>query len=218
LPGYLALNLYSYDPANPPTSGFFNSRWAYSNSTGAVAGASGVNLFAGYTYLIYANDTPRITNTSAIGVPDNQVFTLRDPYDIYTDVNHIALGNCIVAFNRWTDGTNYRTWSATALPAFTTGDTVIFAGNGTNYNGLFFIATGIPAPATPPMVNGVVSANWALISPQPSSYATQPVLSMNITQSTTSGQAVGYVVLDMGFTVQTGGTTTVSEHISLLPN
>jgi hypothetical protein len=217
--GYLGLNLYSYDPTNIPTSGFFNSRWAYSNSVGTVAGASGVNLFAGYTYLIYANDTPRITNLSAIGVPDNQVSTLRDPYDIYTDVNHIALSNCVVAFNPWTNGTNFKTWSATPLTPFITGDTVIFAGQGTNYNGLFFIATGIPAPATPPMVNGVVSANWSLISPQPSSYADQPILSMNITQSTASGQAVGYVVLDMGFSYGPSTTsTTVSEHISLPPN
>lgn len=221
--GYLALNLYSYDDTNPPSpltsTTFFNTRWAYSNVTGTVAGASGVNLFAGYTYLIYANDTPRITNTSAIGVPDSQVSTLRDPYDIYTDVNHIALSNCVVAFNRWTDGTNYRTWSPTAVPAFTTGDTVVFAGFGTNFNGLFFVATGIPVPATPPMVNGVVSANWALISPQPSTYANQPTLGMALTQATTAGQAVGYVVLDMGFSYGPSTTsTTVSSHISLLPN
>jgi len=218
--GYLALNLYSFDPANPPTSGFFNTRWAYSNVVGAVAGATGVNLFAGYTYLIYANDTPRITNASAIGVPDSQVSTLRDPYDIYTDVNHIALSNCIVAFNPWTNGTNYKTWSAVPATPFLVGDTVIFAGQGTNYNGLFFIAgPGIPTPATPPMVNGVVSANWALISPQPSSYADQPIVSMNINQSTASGQAVGYVVLDMGWSYGPSTiSTTVSEHISLLPN
>lgn len=218
--GYLALNLYSFDAANPPTSGFFNTRWAYSNVVGAVAGATGVNLFAGYTYLIYANDTPRITNASAIGVPDSQVSTLRDPYDIYTDVNHIALSNCIVAFNPWTNGTNYKTWSAVPATPFLVGDTVIFAGQGTNYNGLFFIAgPGIPTPATPPMVNGVVSANWALISPQPSSYADQPILAMNINQSTASGQAVGYVVLDMGWSYGPSTiSTTVSEHISLLPN
>lgn len=220
LGGYLSLNLYSFDPANTPTSGFFNTRWAYSNSSGVVAGASGVNLFAGYTYLIYANDTPRITNTSAIGVPDSQVSTLRDPYDIYTDVNHIALSNCVVAFNPWTNGTNFRTWSATPLTPFLVGDTVIFAGFGTNYNGLFFIAgPGVPAAATPPMVNGVVSANWSLISPQPSSFADQPVLSMNITQATASAQAVGYVVLDIGFSYgPSTSSTTDSEHISLFPN
>jgi hypothetical protein len=221
LPGYLALNLYSFDPANPPTSGFLNSRWAYSNLTGAVAGATGTNLFAGYTYLLYANDTPRITNTSAIGVPDSQVSGLRDPYDIYTDVNHIALGNCVVAFNPWTNGTNFRTWTPTFIPPalpFVTGDTVIFAGSGTNYNGLFFIATGVPAAATPPMVNGVVSANWALISPQPSSFADQPVVGMTLTQSTSSGQAVGYVVLDMGFSYgPTTTSTTVSQAIELSP-
>ena len=219
LPGLLAINLYSFDDANPPTSSFFNTRWAYSNSTGTVAGATGTNLYAGYTYLLYANDSPRITNTSAIGVPDSQISGLRDPYDIYTDVNHIPLQNCIVAFNPWTNGTNYRTWSSTALPAFTTGDTVIFAGNGVNYNGLFFVATGIPVPATPPMVNGVVSANWALISPQPSSFADQPVSGITLTQSTATGQAVGYVVLDIGFSYgPTTTSTTVSQHISLLPN
>lgn len=219
LAGLLAINLYSFDDANPPTSSFFNTRWAYSNSVGAVAGATGTNLYAGYTYLLYANDAPRITNTSAIGVPDSQVSGLRDPYDIYTDVNHIALQNCVVAFNPWTNGTNFRTWRPTASPAFTTGDTVIFAGFGTNYNGLFFVATGVPAAATPPMVNGVVSANWALIQPQPSSFADQPVVGITLTQATDTGQAVGYVVLDIGFSYgPTTTSTTVSQHISLLPN
>jgi hypothetical protein len=220
LPGLLSINLYSFDDANPPTSGFYNSRWAYSNSTGAVAGATGTNLYAGYTYLLYAYDAPRITNTAAIGVPDSQVSGLRDPYDIYTDVNHIPLQNAIVAFNPWTNGTNYKTWSATPATPFLVGDTVIFAGSGTNYNGLFFIAGPlVPTPATPPMVNGVVSANWALISPQPSSFADQPVLGITVTQSTASGQAVGYVVLDIGFSYGPSTTsTTVSQHISLLPN
>lgn len=220
LPGLLAINLYSFDDANPPTSSFFNTRWAYSNSTGSVAGATGTNLYAGYTYLLYANDSPRITNTAAIGVPDSQVSTLRDPYDIYTDVNHIPLQNCIVAFNPWTDGTNYKTWSALPPTPFLVGATVIFAGQGTNYNGLFFIAgPGIPAPATPPMVNGVVSANWALITPQPSSFADQPIAGITLTQTTATGQAVGYVVLDIGFSYGPSTTsTTVSQHISLLPN
>jgi hypothetical protein len=213
--GLLALNLYSYDPANPPTgANTFNSRWAYSNSVGVVAGASGVNLYAGYTYLIYAYDAPRIINTAAIGVPDAQVSGLRDPYDIYTDVNHIAFQNCVVAFNPWTDGTNYLTWTATGV--YTINQTVIFAGNGTNYNGLFFKATGTSVLGTPPMVNGVVSANWSLIDPQPSSYANQPVISMNITQATATGQAVGYVVIDMGFSYGPDTvTTSVSSHINL---
>ena len=215
--GYLAFNLYSYDPANPPLSGFYNTRWAYSNTVGSVAGATGTNLFAGYTYLIYANDTPRITNTSAIGVPDSQVSTLRDPYDIYTDVNHIPLENCIVAFNPWTNGTNYKTWTAAAT--FVLNDTVVFAGSGTNYNGLFFRSLSISNNNHPPMTNGVVDSNWALIDPQPSTYADQPILAMNINQATASGQAVGYVVLDMGFSYGPSTTsTTVSQHISLLPN
>jgi len=97
--------------------------------------------------------------------------------------------------------------------------TVIFAGYGTNYNGLFFIATGVPAVGIAPMVNGVTSANWSLISPQPSTFADQPVVAMNINQSSASGQAVGYVVLDMGFSYGPSTTsTTVSQHISLLPN
>jgi hypothetical protein len=217
LAGYLAINLYSFDDANPPTSGFFNTRWAYSNSVGAVAGATGTNLFAGYTYLLYANDAPRITNSSAIGVPDSQVSGLRDPYDIYTDVNHIPLQNTIVAFNPWTNGTNYQTWTATGV--YPLNATVIFAGNGTNYNGLFFIVTGVPVVGVAPMVNGVVSAGWALISPQPSSFADQPVAGITVTQTTASGQAVGYVVLDIGFSYGPSTiSTTVSEHISLIPN
>lgn len=215
--GYLALNIYSYDPANPPTSGFYNTRWAYSNSVGAVAGASGTNLFAGYTYLIYANDSPRITNTSAIGVPDSQVSTLRDPYDIYTDVNHIPLQNCVVAFNPWTNGTNYKTWTAAAT--FALNDTVVFAGSGVNFNGLFFRSLSVNNNNHPPMTNGVVDTNWALIDPQPSSYADQPILAINLNQATASAQAVGYVVLDIGFSYGPSTTsTTVSEHISLNPN
>jgi hypothetical protein len=93
----------------------------------------------------------------------------------------------------------------------------VFAGFGTNFNGLFFAATNTTIVGVAPMVNGVVSANWSLISPQPSSFADQPVLSMNITQATASGQAVGYVVLDMGFSYGTDTvTTTVSSHIELL--
>jgi hypothetical protein len=153
-------------------------------------------------------------NSAAIGVPDAQVSGLRDPYDIYTDVNHIAFQNCVVAFNPWTNGTNYRTWDA--VTAYTNNQTVVFAGNGTNYNGLFFIATGSPTVGTAPMVNGVVSANWSLISPQPSSYADQPVLSINLNQSTASAQAVGYVVIDMGFSYGPDTvTTSVSSHINL---
>lgn len=219
--GYLGLNLYTFDDANPPqaplSTNFYNTRWAYSNSSGVVAGATGVNLFAGYTYLIYANDVPRITNGSAIGVPDSQISGLRDPYDIYTDVNHIALSNCVVAFNPWTNGTNYQTWTPTGV--YTINNTVVFAGFGTNYNGLFFIATGTPAVGVTPMVSGVVSANWALISPQPSSFADQPVSLININQSSAAAQAVGYVVLDIGFSYGPSTTsTTVSQHISLLPN
>jgi len=217
LAGYLAINLYSFDDANPPTSGFFNTRWAYSNSSGVVAGATGTNLFAGYTYLLYANDSPRITNASAIGVPDSQVSGLRDPYDIYTDVNHIPLQNAIVAFNPWTNGTNYQTWTTTGV--YPLGATVIFAGNGVNFNGLFFVVTGTPVVGVAPMVNGVVSAGWSLISPQPSSFADQPVLGITVTQSTASAQAVGYVVLDIGFSYGPSTTsTTVSEHIGLIPN
>jgi hypothetical protein len=217
LAGYLSFNIYSYDPANPPTSGFYNTRWAYSNSVGAVAGAAGTNLFAGYTYLIYANDSPRITNTSAIGVPDSQVSTLRDPYDIYTDVNHIPLQNCVVAFNPWTNGTNYRTWTAAAT--FALNDTVVFAGSGTNFNGLFFRSLSVNNNNHPPMTNGVVDTNWALIDPQPSTYADQPILAINLNQATASAQAVGYVVLDIGFSYGPNTTsTTDSVHISLNPN
>jgi len=217
LAGYLSFNIYSYDPANPPTSGFYNTRWAYSNSVGAVAGAAGTNLFAGYTYLIYANDSPRITNTSAIGVPDSQVSTLRDPYDIYTDVNHIPLQNCVVAFNPWTNGTNYKTWTAAAT--FALNDTVVFAGSGTNFNGLFFRSLSVNNNNHPPMTNGVVDTNWALIDPQPSTYADQPILAINLNQATASAQAVGYVVLDIGFSYGPSTTsTTDSVHISLNPN
>jgi len=45
------------------------------------------------------------------------------------------------------------------------------------------------------------------------------VVGITLTQATATGQAVGYVVLDIGFSYgPTTTSTTVSEHISLLPN
>jgi len=218
LAGYLGFNIYSYDPLNPPLSGFYNTRWAYSNPAGVNSGLSGTNLYAGYTYLIYANDAPRTQNSFAIGVPDSQVSGFRDPYDIYTDVNHIAISQCVVAFNPWTNGTNYKTWTSAAT--FVLNDIVVYAGNSGNaagYNGLFYRSLVINNNNHPPMtVAGVTDSNWALLDPQPSSYKDQPVLAAALVQSTASVQAVGYVVLDMGFSYGTSTTTTsVSQHVSL---
>jgi hypothetical protein len=96
---------------------------------------------------------------------------------------------------------------------------VVFAGNGTNYNGLFFVVTGVPVVGVAPMVAGIVSAGWSLISPQPSSFADQPIGGITVTQTTASGQAVGYTVLDIGFSYGPSTTsTTISQHIQLIPN
>ena len=61
---------------------------------------------------MYAYDAPRTTNQSGVGQPDIQDWGLRDPYDIYTDIHRIPLQNCIIAFNPWTDGTNYMSWTS----------------------------------------------------------------------------------------------------------
>jgi hypothetical protein len=203
--GVIALNLYAYDDANPPTSSFYNTRWAYSNSQGQNNGQTGTNLYAGFTYLIYAYDAPRITNQTGVGQPDIQDWGLRDPYDLYPDVNHIPLQNCVLAFNPWTDGTNYLTWTTTGL--FTNGQTVIFSGFGIGGtgNGIFYTAVGVVPVNTPPVsLTGVPSPFWVAISPQPSSYASQPILSMNVNgiNGTTTGWTAGPLlrILAMGYT------------------
>ena len=211
--GVVALNLYSYDNANPPTSGFYNTRWAYSNSSGINSGQSGVNLYANYTYLLYASDAPRITNQVGVGVPDIQDSGLRDPYDLYPDVNHIPLQNCVLAFNPWSDGTNFITWKSTDV--YTNGRTVIYSGFGGTANGIFYTAVGTVPVNTPPVSStGVPSAFWVAMSPQPSSYASQPILSMNLTgiAGTTLNWTVGSLlrVLSMGYTTGTSVYTQTS--------
>lgn len=203
--GVIALNLYSFDDANPPTSSFYNTRWAYSNSQGQNNGVGGTNLYAGYTYLLYAYDAPRITNATGVGQPDIQDWGLRDPYDLYTDVHHIPLQNCVVAFNPWTNGTNFQTWTTTGL--YTNGQTVVFSGFGLGGtgNGIFYTVVGNPPVNTPPLsALGVPSAFYTAISPQPSSYASQPILSMNLTgiNGVSTGWTAGPLlrVLSMGYT------------------
>ena len=207
--GIIALNLYSFDDANPPTSSFYNTRWAYSNQQGQNSGATGVNLYAGFTYLLYAFDAPRTTNTTGVGVPDEQDWGLRDPYDIYPEINHIPLQNCVIAFNPWTDGTNYQTWTTTGV--YTNGQTVVFSGFGLGGtgNGIFYTVVGSPPVNTPPLsATGVPSAFYTAISPQPSSYASQPILSMNFNgiNGSTTGWTTGNLlrVVAMGYT--TGNT------------
>lgn len=200
--GIIALNLYSFDDTNPPTSGFYNTRWAYSNSQGLNSGQSGTNLYAGYTYLIYAYDAPRITNQTGVGQPDTQDWGLRDPYDIYPDVNHIPLQNCVLAFNPDAT-TNYQTWNTTTI--YTNGQTVIYSGFGGTANGIFYTAVGtVPVNTQPVSATGVPSAFWTAISPQPSSYASQPILAMNLNgiNGTTAGWTAGPLlrVLSMGYT------------------
>ena len=201
--GIIALNLYSYDDTNPPTSGFYNSRWAYSNTAGTGSGQTGINLYAGFTYLIYAYDAPRTANQVGVGTPDIQDWGLRDPYDIYPDVNHIPLQNCVLAFNPWTDGTNYQSWTTTGV--YTNGQTVIYSGFGGTPNGIFYTAVGVVPVNTPPVsATGVPSPFWTAISPQPSSYASQPILATNLNgiSGTTTGWTAGPLlrVLSVGYT------------------
>jgi hypothetical protein len=201
--GIIALNLYSFDDANPPTSSFYNTRWAYSNSAGVNSGQTGTNLYAGFTYLLYAYDAPRITNQTGVGQPDIQDWGLRDPYDLYTDVHHIPLQNAVIAFNPWTDGTNYITWTGTTV--FTAGQTCVFSGFGGTPNGIFYTAVQASVNQVPVSATGVPNTTfWTPLSPQPSSYATQPILSMNVTgiNGTAPGWTAGPLlrVLSMGYT------------------
>jgi len=201
-PGIIALNLYSFDDTNPPTSGFFNTRWAYSNSAGINSGQSGTNLYAGYTYLLYAYDAPRITNQTGVGQPDIQDWGLRDPYDLYTDIHHIPLQNCVIAFNP-DASTNFISW--TSATAFLTGQTCVYSGFGGTPNGIFYTAVQNSTNQLPVSATGVPNtAFWTAISPQPSAYASQPILAMNV--NGISGTAAGWTagpllrVLSMGYT------------------
>jgi hypothetical protein len=217
--GTIALNVYTYDDANPPTSGFYNTRWAYSNTAGVAAGTTGVNLFANYTYLVYAYDAPRITNILGVGQPDNQNWGLRDPYDIYTGVHHIPLQNVVVAFNPWTDGTNYRTWNSST--AYVIGDTVVYSGTTVNPNGLFYTAVTNNNNKPPVSAAGVPdTVHWSAISPQPSSYASQPILSININgiSGTTGTWAAGPMlrVLSMGYSLGPSPTSTTESYEYIL--
>lgn len=200
--GVIALNVYTYDDANAPSgSGFYNSRWAYSNQAGINSGQTGVNLYAGYTYLVYAFDAPRIVNVQGVGMPDSQPWGLRDPYDVHPEVNHIALANTVIAFQPWTDGTNYRTWNAAT--SWVVGDTVVFSGTTGTPTGLFYTCAVNNTNTPPVSATGVPSASWAVITPQPSSYATKPVSLINVNgiSGTTSGWVAGDLlrVLEIGY-------------------
>jgi len=213
--GIIALNVYTYDDANPPTSGFFNTRWAYSNTAGINSGQTGVNLFANYTYLVYAYDAPRTTNILGVGQPDNQNWGLRDPYDIYTNVHHIPLQNVVVAFNPATDGTNYRTWNSST--SYVIGDTVVYSGTTVNPNGLFYTCVANNINQAPVSATGVPNtAHWSAISPQPSAYASQPVLSININgiSGSTGNWVAGNMlrVLSMGYSVGSSPTSTSASY------
>jgi hypothetical protein len=211
----IALNVYTFDDANPPSGGgFYNTRWAYSNPQGQNSGQTGTNLYAGYTYLIYAYDAPRTQNSQAVGMPDTQPWGLRDPYDVHPEVNHIAFGNTVLAFQPWTDGTNYQTWNGAT--AWTAGQTVIFSGPGGNPTGLFYTCA-IANTNTPPVsATGVPSASWTVMTPQPSSYATKPVSLLNINgiNGTTTGWLAGDLlrVLEMGYSYGPNPTT-VTESV-----
>jgi len=219
--GVVALNLYSFDDNHPPISGFYNTRWAYSNSQGQNSGGSGTNLFANTTYLLYAYDAPRTTNASQ-GQPEVQDWGLRDPYDIYTDVAHIPLQNCVIAFNPWYDSwlatINYITWTTTT--AFLTNQTCVFSSSGLGGTGNGLIYRAVQNSTNQPPLSAIGVPNltyWTALSPQPQQYASQPILSMALT-GTSGAAAPGWGagpllrVLSMGYStgntplIQTSGT------------
>lgn len=202
--GVLSLNVYSYDVNHPPTSGFYNTRWAYSNTQGAAALGTGVNLFANRSYLVHAFDVPKTQNALGVGFPNTQTAGLRDPYDIYPDIPHIPLQNCVVAFNP-DDQTNFITW--TSATAFTTGQTCIF-----NTNGIFYTAVQNSTNQLPVSVAGVPNtAYWTPINPQPSNYSTQTVLSAGLFGS--SGSPAGWGAGSL-LRVLAIGYSTISESIT----
>lgn len=80
--GYVFFNIYSYAAGTTPPT-FYTTRWSYNIPTG-------VSLVSGYTYLVYALDPIRNVATANTYMPTAQRVGLRDPYDIYTDIPHIA--------------------------------------------------------------------------------------------------------------------------------
>jgi len=173
------------------------------------SGQTGTNLYAGYTYLLYAYDAPRTSNITGVGQPDIQDWGLRDPYDLYTDIHHIPLQNCVIAFNPWTNGTNYITWTTTT--AFTTGQTCVFSGFGLGGtgNGIFYTAVQNSTNQPPLSLTGVPNtAYWTAISPQPEAYASQPILSMNLNgiNGATTGWTAGNLLRVVAMGYSTGET------------
>jgi hypothetical protein len=97
--GAIFFNIYTYDVASPPAGGF-TSRWDYNANNLALPLTTGAQtLCAGFKYLIYCYDAPKIvatpanltTITQANGQYPTQTYATRlnDPYDIYTDIPHI---------------------------------------------------------------------------------------------------------------------------------
>lgn len=97
--GAIFFNLYTYNVASPPVGGF-TSRWDYNANNLALPLTTGTQtLCAGFKYLIYCYDAPKIvatpanltTITQANGQYPTQTYAtrLQDPYDIYTDMPHI---------------------------------------------------------------------------------------------------------------------------------
>jgi len=107
---------------------------------------------------------------------------------------------------------------------FTNGQTVVFSGFGLGGtgNGIFYTVVGSPPAGTPPVsATGVPSAFFVAIVPQPSSYASQPILAMALTGAS-GGSAPSWTagpllrVLSMGWTAGPDPTTTtISERYVL---
>jgi len=97
--GAIFFNIYTYDVSSPPVGGF-TSRWDYNANNLALPLTTGAQtLCAGFKYLIYCYDAPKIvatpanltTITQANGQYPTQTYAtrLQDPYDIYPDIPHI---------------------------------------------------------------------------------------------------------------------------------
>ena len=109
--GYIFFNIYTYDYLNPPTlplssSGappFFSNKWSYQACPNAIPTSTAIpSLCAGYKYLLYCWDAPKLVTTPAssitIAMANGQFPSqttsqmLRDPLDIYTDLVHVPFG------------------------------------------------------------------------------------------------------------------------------
>ncbi len=98
--GAIFFNIFTYDNVNG-SSTYFTNRWDYSANNLALPLTTGaLTLQAGFKYLIYCYDAPKIVATPSVSTTITQANgqypsqtnadLMKDPFDIHTDIPHIG--------------------------------------------------------------------------------------------------------------------------------